>query len=580
MRQTSNNARASRAGWSAARVATIVHRAAGLWFLMLLTVVMVTGTLAVYGPELDRLVFPALRAAPPGPQAVRVNPGALYDSLLRAYPGMGITHIETAVHEPGAAATTHVVLPGGAKRTVALDPYTGQVLGEVPEVTVRFVLSRAHAVLFQGLFGFYVVNFSGVLLLLATISGLIAYRKFWRGFFRLPRLRGGARVVLGGLHRFIGLWTLAFLLIIGLTGTWYFYNFPLAQFDLVPDVVDSQPVPPRLSEADLDALGPQTPRRASGVAVVDAVRAAYPDMTILGIMPPLNLNMPFVIYGDRGEYLQGRTPNAVYVHPFTAEIMGADLAADAPVTRFLFEAMSQLHHGELVPHSWGSFPKAVMKFLWFLCGTGASFLVVSGLLIHLRRLRAAAPSGVGRRIWNWVKPWGGPMGVFKYVNVLIVVALLAGMARFGAAGGRPGTAAGPAPVELAARLVGDFEVAPLVMAAPRRPGASGAPAGTALQPGARVMVFPRIADGRFDEARAILVGVGGAPGSRARGVQAKGMADTAFAPLALPKDLAGAELWVEIRTWDGTVQRAHWPLNAPDAAPGPAATVNPMEDAS
>jgi uncharacterized iron-regulated membrane protein len=569
MQATQNNARAPRARWSAARAANIVHRAVGLWFLVLLTLVMGTGTLAVYAPELDRLVFPVLRASPPGPQAARVNPGLLYDNLLRAYPGMGVAHIETAPHEPHAAATTHILLPGGAKRAVALDPYTGAVLGEIPALTVRHVLSRAHAVLFQGLIGFYVVNFSGVLLLAAVVSGLFAYRRFWRSFFTPPRLGRGVRILLGDLHRLVALWCLPFLLVIALTGTWYFYNFPLAQFDLVPDVVASQAAPPRLSEADLDALGPQTPRRASGESVVDAVRAAYPDMTILGLVPPLNANMPFVVYGDRGEYLKGRNPNAVYVHPFTARIMGADLAEDAPLARYAFEAMSQLHHGELLPRSWGPLAAAVMKFLWFLFGVGACFLTVSGLLIHLRRARPAR-AGLGRRVWNWVKPWGGPMGVFKYVNVLVVVALAAGLVRVASGGPGPVRAASPG-VELAARSAGGFDIVPVIMAPPRAGGADGP---GPLRPGARVMVFPRIADGRFDEARAVVVGVTGAAGSSARGVQAKGAANTAFAPLALPGDLAGAELWVEVRTWDGGAHRARWPLGAPGAAGPPQATTS------
>ena len=534
-----------RTSWSAARVATLAHSAAGLWFTVLLTLIMVSGTLAVFAPEIDRLVFPQLRSAPPSPGAERVNPGLLYDAVAKAYPGMGITHINTEAHEPHASATTSVALPGQNKRTVAIDIYTGEVRGEVPAMTVRGFIAPLHAVLFNGLPGFCVVNFFGLLMLVGVVSGLIAYRKFWRGFFTRPRFGRGGRILLGDLHRIIGLWTVGFLLVIGLTGTWYFYNFPLVRFGLAPDVLGSQPESPMLTDAELNALGPDTPKRLSGVALVNAALAAYPDLTVTGLMPPMNLNMPFVVYGERGEYLHGRNPNAIYVNPFTGAILGAHLSEHLHLKQYIFETMSQLHHGELVPPRWGSGALLAMKCVWFLCGAGASFLCVSGLLIFLKRTRKALPEGVWRRVWFWVKPWGGPMSVFKYVNVLVVLALVAGMTRIPKM-----IAPRPVPltVSLPARNVGPYAVS-LDIAA----GAEGH-----ITPGARVTIHPNIADGGFAEARAILVGL--SSGAAAQGVRLKGPEHLAMAPVRLPKNIEGTEVWVEIRRWDGSSHRASWPL--------------------
>lgn len=534
-----------RTAWSAARVATLTHSAAGLWFTVLLTLIMVSGTLAVFAPEIDRLVFPQLRSLPPTPGAARANPGLLYDALAKAYPGMGITHINTAAHEPGASATTSVTLPGQNKRTVAIDTYTGEIRGEVPAMTVRGFIAPMHAVLFNGLPGFCVVNFFGLLVLVGVVSGLVAYRKFWRGFFTRPRFGRGGRILLGDLHRLIGLWTVGFLLVISLTGTWYFYNFPLVRFGLAPDVLGSQPESPLLSEADLDALGPGTPKRLSGVAIVNAVLAEYPDLTVTGLMPPMNLNMPFVVYGERGEYLHGRNPNAIYVNPFTGKVVGAHLSEELRLSQFVYEAMSQLHHGELIPPRWGGGALLAMKGVWFLCGAGASFLCVSGLLIFLRRTRKALPEGALRRLWLWVRPWGGPMSVFKYVNVLLVLALLGGMTRIPKMMGQRPV---PLTVSLPARNVGPYEVS-LDLAA----GAEGQ-----ITPGARVTIHPNIANGGFAEARAILVGL--TSGAGAEGVRVKGPEHLAMVPVRLPKNLEGVEVWVEIRRWDGSSHRAIWPL--------------------
>ena len=53
-----------------------------------------------------------------------------------------------------------------------------------------------------------------------------------------------------------------------------------------------------------------------------------------------------------------------------------------------------------------------------------------------------------------------------------------------------------------------------------------------IRPGAEVNVFPRIASGRFGDARFSRIG------------------------------LAGVNLWVEIEGWDGRTHRVQWPLTA------------------
>lgn len=544
---------AARRTWSASRAAYLVHSAAGLWFTILLTIVMASGTLAVFTPEIDRLVFPQLRSDPPTPEAEKINPGTLYDTVAAAYPGFGLTYIDTAAHDRYASATTTILLPDG-KRTVAIDSYTGRIRGDVPPITVHGFISRMHAVLFQGLPGFYVVNFTGVLTLTAVISGLFASRKFWRGFVLKPRWERGGRILLGDMHRILSAWLLLFLLVIGITGTWYFYNFPLTHLGLVPELTGDQPAPPNLTESDLDELGPATPRPLSGAKIVETVLQTYPDLTVTGLMPPQNLNMPFVVYGHRQEYLYGKDPNAIYVNPFTGQIMGAALSHDLNLNQFIFQAMSQLHHGELIPPAWGHGARLAMKSLWFLCGTGATFLTVSGLMIYVRRTRQAAQGTFRETLWRWIKPWGGPMKGFKYVNVLIVVALTAGIFFPFRPHARPETSRQHFPEQPA----GPFSVS--LSLALNTDNAAASP-----RPNSKVRAFPHISAGRFADARDILVGVGEKGGSSHRLVRVKGSEKLAFAPLRLPDNLAGKELCVEIRQWDGSIHRAFWPLDVNDA---------------
>ena len=538
---------------STANIAFLVHSATGLWLTVLLAVVIFTGTITVLFAEIDWLIYPEMRVAP---AESRVNPGVLYDNVRAAYPNVGVNRLQTAALQKRTAASALVAVPGGGLRLVWVDPYSGAVTGETAVFTIGRFINLMHTTLFLPVIGRYFVNFFGVMMLISIVTGLITYKKFWRGFFRRPRFDRDTRTWLGDLHRLVALWSLWFLLIIGITGAWWFYMNPLVEPAGAPNVVAERPEPPRLSTAELDALGPETPTPRSGVEIVTAVQAAYPDMTIMNLRPPANAALPFVVQGDRGEVLINGGANTVYVNPYTAEIMGARLSEDWTAMQRIDAAMHPLHYGTWAKR--GTADLAV-KLLWFLGGVVASFLAISGLVIYLKRTKRAAEALLAgtrlaaglRRAWHWIKPWGGPMGALKYVNALGLVGIVSGailVLSLGAEGvsdkGKryPPQAAGPfavSPVALAGFLEADLE--------PIRAGKEAA-------------VFPEIAGGRFRDARFIRVGIDDAAGQSTANVLVQGAEGIAHADVRLPRILSGAKLWVEIEGWDGNRYRTDWPL--------------------
>ena len=384
---------------TASNIAFLVHSATGLWLTVLLAVVMVSGTITVLFAEIDWLIYPEMRVTPAESQ---VNPGLLYDSVFAAYPEAGVISVSTAALRERTAASALVAVPGGGFRSVRIDTYSGAVIGETPFITIGRFINLMHTDLFLPAIGRYVVNFFGVLMLISIVTGLIAYKKFWRGFLRRPRFHRGTRTWLGDLHRLTALWSVWFLLIIGLTGTWWFYLNPLAEPGGAPEIVEEWPDPPTLSTAELDALGPETPTPRSGVEIVAAVRAAYPDLTITSLHPPANASQPFTLRGDRGEVLINGGANAVYVNPYTAKIMGAHFSEDWTAMQRIDAAMHPLHYGTWAKR--GAADLAV-KRVWFLGGAVASFLAISGLIIYMKRTkRAVAELLVGSRLAAGLKP--------------------------------------------------------------------------------------------------------------------------------------------------------------------------------
>ena len=68
--------------------------------------------------------------------------------------------------------------------------------------------------------GIPIVCSLALLLAASLVSGIVTYKKWWRGFFRAPRGGDGRRMT-GDLHRLMGLWSLWFVALITLTGLWY-----------------------------------------------------------------------------------------------------------------------------------------------------------------------------------------------------------------------------------------------------------------------------------------------------------------------------------------------------------------------
>ena len=546
---------------SAGRIAFLVHSATGLWLTILLAVVMVSGTVTVLYAEIDWLVYPEIRVSP---AEDRVNPGLLYDNLLEAHPDFGVGVLRTNAMAERRAASALVTVPDGGFRFIWIDPYSGDLTGDTPFITIGRFINVLHTNLFLPVVGRYFVNFFGLLLLISIVTGLITYKKFWRGFWRRPRFHKGARTWLGDLHRLSALWSVWFLLIIGLTGTWWFYERPLVRPGGAPEIVAPPPQPPALSTAELDALGPETPRHRSGAEIVDAVQSAYPDMIITLLQPPANASQPFTVRGDRGEVLIDGGANRIYVNPYTAEIMGAWLSEDWTASQRIDAAMHPLHYG-----SWakGGTTDLAAKLLWFLGGAVTSFLAISGLIIYLKRTRRAA-AGVLQgsrvaawlwRLWNWIKPWGGPMGALKYVNMLVVAGIFFGgvlVLSLDTEGiGERGR-------HFESQTAGPFRITPLALAGLLE--ADLPP----VRPGAHMDVYPRVADGRFRDARFIRVGLSNAGGQDLESDLVEGVEGTASGHVHLPQVLDGIRLWVEIEGWDGRRHRAHWPLLADAAGQG------------
>lgn len=361
----------------------IVHGWVGLKLSLFMVWILLTGSFAVFAVELDWLARPALRVAPQ--DAPHVSWGTLAAAAIAAVPESQVATVYAPPHAWFAAEA--IVEVGDERKRVYLNPYDGRVQGVAPWMSFqRFFREMHRHLLLPAKFGIPLVCSLSLLLLLSTITGLVTYKKFWRGFFKWPQA-GNPRRLTGDLHRFVGLWTLWFVVLITLTGVWY----------LVESLGGKAPVPPQ-------------PRAEAGATeLVDAARIdelialgqrAYPNLRIQEVRLP-HADQPLGIFGQADAVLVRDRVNAVWIDPANGRVLSVQKGETLSVHQRISEMADPLHFG-----TWGGM---TTKVVWFLFGLAMSSLAVTGIVIYSVRLKKAyiaEPRGWLHRAWLGMGAWG------------------------------------------------------------------------------------------------------------------------------------------------------------------------------
>jgi len=534
-------------------VAFLIHSFFGLKITLILTLVLASGTLAVVTQELDWVLMPEMRVTPTD---TRMNEGALLDKLQAAYPENGMSNFQTNNNYPYTAASAIFNDDKGGFRTAWIDPYTGEVLGDTSLLTVGNFINFLHTTLFLPVVGRSVVNAFGIFTLISLVAGLIAAPSFWRYFFRKPRTNN-MRAFLGDFHKIAGVWSIWFLLIIGVSGTWWFYQVPMVRFADAPRLHEAYDRKPILDYAELDKFGTQAPVALTAEQIVNIVKEKYPDFTIYQLVTPEHNADPYEVSGSFGEWLIESGGTRLWLNPYDGSVIQESLASSFTAMQRFDLSMHPLHYGTFAV---SGTPDLVVKFIWFVFGTLMTALGVTGLVINYKRTKRSARIVANRspaikrlvKTWQVVRPWGGPMGVFKYLNI----AMLAGVG-FGTS----------VVISLAIQGISDagFEYTEK----PLGPWniKVNAYAGflekdlPPIRAGRSTNFSVKLPKESLDDIKFIYARVGKPRTLRAPGTLIHGPIGAKHAEYQLPKKIRdNAELWITAITWDGQVHQVNWPL--------------------
>jgi len=373
---------------SRSKIWFLVHSwlALPIWFFVL--IVCVTGTLAVVSQEIVWLANPDVRASKPSDDAELLTFGQVLAEIKKAEPELVVQSI-TRPDESHFALTARVSYPDGSNPTIYVNPYTGAIQGISPEFDFRQFTRALHGwwlVPFTNGFswGWYLVSMMGIPMLLSLITGLVVYKKFWKGFFK-PRLRfnQGARIFWGDFHRLSGIWSIWFIAVVSITGIWFLIQAILFDNQIS---ISTEGVPAVVAREDVPIVRPGEP-----IPMLDVDEAAR---IAIGKVPSLDVSftrLPSNAYdhisvGGRGWY--PLMMQSASINPYTGEVAQQRLLEDRSKLEFVTESMRPLHTGD--------FGGLWVKMIWFFFGLVLSMMVLSGLLIWTKRTAQATAKVIKR----------------------------------------------------------------------------------------------------------------------------------------------------------------------------------------
>ena len=377
------------------------HSWVGLHFSLFLAFLFLSGTLLVAGLELQLVGQPKVWNMSPAAERTATF-GQLYDAFEAEYPLATVSVIEKRPR-PWLASQIIARMPWRETVSFWVDPVDGTLVGASSTKGLHDFLRELHDnLLLKKQPAFLLVTSMSIVLLVMSVTGLVNYRRFWKGLFRLPPKQTTRRIWLGSVHRLAAVWVIPMLFIVALTGFVFFLDGLGVQ--------GSEPEAARAAERSSalpDGFNGDTIDRAEAVA-----RSALPGFEPRFVVLPGWPTGGMEFFGDHADSLMSIWVYRVAVDPTNLEVLGAFAPSDVKGIARIRPLVTMLHYG-----TWGGmFSRAI----WILFGLAAFGIALTGMLIFASR-RSSVPAladmhGPLRRFWRG-------LGIMRWGYLVLVLAI-------------------------------------------------------------------------------------------------------------------------------------------------------------
>lgn len=351
-----------------------IHSFTGVFGGLMLFILCWSGTFAVVSHELDWLANRNLQVTP---HTTPTDWQQLYTAVQSAHPAGAVRWLDAPKYK-NFAATVVVDLPHQNSVRVLVNSATGEITGSSSYFTIQRFFRSFHMSFFDvaGI-GYWIVYIFSLVFFTSIVSALVFFRKWWRQFFRFKWETGPK--LWSELHRFSGVWSLWFSIIIAVTGIWYLIEASRAEIDGVYAYAGD-------AEYSLNAIpGPQSDKQLPFLSLNELVAKTAkvrPDIAVSQIS--LNVEEGIVtIMGRAGNPLIRDRANHLVFDWRTAEILYHQKASELPVYWIISHLADPLHFGDF-----GSF---TLKLVWVFFSIALCLIILSGTWLYANKtLRRSA----------------------------------------------------------------------------------------------------------------------------------------------------------------------------------------------
>lgn len=342
-----------------------IHLYLGLTVGLLFVLTGLTGSILVFGEEIDRALNPRLLRVEPKNAPVSIS--VVEENVRAAFPNDKIYRIKMPL-EPADVYEFWMNANGDLR--VYVNPFTGEITGaRAFNRTFRGLLFNLHTQLLSGETGKTIVGTAAFFFLAIGISGIVLW---WRGLRHIKRgltinFKSNWKRISFDAHHAVGFFAFVFLSISAFTGIHLVFNQPFERaVNWLTGTANRQPPPVSLVRNETKPLTLGEIQNLSS--------RIWSEAEITWIYPPANSAAAFMV---RKKFPAENHPNGksfVYFDQYTGEILREENALEAPGTTRAVNNLYPLHIGRMG----GVFTKVLQAGV----GLTPMILLLTGFLIY------------------------------------------------------------------------------------------------------------------------------------------------------------------------------------------------------
>lgn len=373
---------------STAKVWEFIHKWTSLICTAFLLMLCLTGLPLIFHDEIDEALNPDVWQ-PKYPDATPLTLDQILTTALNHRAGEQAIYMSFDIVRPVINVTSGPTAdaPGTQMHFASYDMTSGEIVppADVGESVMEFIL-QLHTDMFLGLPGMLFLGAMGFLFALSTISGVVVYRQYMRKLsFGTIRRHKSTRHKWLDYHNLLGIVTVAWVLVVGLTGVINTLEKPI--LDTWRDN--------NLSQLLSEHQGGEIVQPVASLSdAVEQAKLAAPDMTLQFVAFPgsdFSSNQHYAIF------LHGNTPltkeliTPVLVDALTGEVIGL---SEMPWYAKALSLSRPLHFGD--------YGGLLLKILWAILDVITMIILGSGLYLWYQKSRKGQRSNAENNISSGV----------------------------------------------------------------------------------------------------------------------------------------------------------------------------------